>query len=163
MSVSLSSSETWCFSRLPRIDWEAYSRAEERTCHSIVRFKVHFNAVVVGARDKDWATALRSSSLVLWLRATRTLGLCIGFSLRAGGWTVSRDRIDGIEQWSVESSSSYKTRLISLYAIHRAWQWRNRWVASVWILDASKKSCNSHEAWKGCLWWQGLIQSRKIS
>ena len=74
---------------LPRVDCEAVGRAEERACHSIVRFEVQFNVVVVDMRDKDWAMALRSSSLMFWLWATCTLSLCIGFCLRTGGLTVS--------------------------------------------------------------------------
>ena len=75
---------------LPRVDCEAVGRAEERACHSIVRFEVQFNVVVVDMWDKDWAMALRSSSLMFWLWAACTLSLCIGFCLRTGGLTVSR-------------------------------------------------------------------------
>ena len=50
---------------LPRVDREAVRRAEERACHSIVRFEVQFNVVVADMWDKDWAMALRSSSDVL--------------------------------------------------------------------------------------------------
>ena len=76
---------------LPRVDCEAIRRVEERACHSIARFEVQFNVVVVDMWDKDWAMALRSSSLMLRLWAACTLSLCIGFCLRAGGHTVSRN------------------------------------------------------------------------
>ena len=56
----------------------------------MVRFEVQLNAVVVHMWDKDWAMALRSSSLMSWLWAACTLSLCIGFCLRAGGRRVSR-------------------------------------------------------------------------
>ena len=65
--------------------------AEERACHSIVRFEVQFNVVVVDVWDKDLEMALRSSSLMFWLWASCTLSSCIGFCLRAGGRTVSRN------------------------------------------------------------------------
>ena len=74
----------------PRVDCEAIRRAEEGVCNSIVWFEVQFNVVVVDMWDKDWAMALRSSSLMFWLWAACTLSLCIGFYLRAGGLTVSR-------------------------------------------------------------------------
>ena len=32
---------------LPRVDCEAVRRVEERACHSIVRFEVQFNVVVI--------------------------------------------------------------------------------------------------------------------
>ena len=76
---------------LPRVDCEATRRADGRSCHSIVRFEVQLNVVVVGMWDKDWAMALRSSYLMLCLWAACTLSLCIGFCLRAGGLTVSRN------------------------------------------------------------------------
>ena len=76
---------------LPRVDCKAIRRAEERACHSIVRFEVEFNVVVVDLWDKYWAIALHSSSLMFWLWAACTLTLCIGFCLRAGGRTVSRN------------------------------------------------------------------------
>ena len=76
---------------LPRVDCEAISRAEERACNSIVRLEVLFNVVVVDLWDKDWAITLRSSSLMSWLWAACTSSLCIGFCLRAGGRTVSRN------------------------------------------------------------------------
>ena len=76
---------------LPRVDCEAIRRAEERSCHSIVRFEVQFNVVVVDMWDKDWAMALRCSSLMFWLWAAYTLSLCLGFCLRAGGRTDSRN------------------------------------------------------------------------
>ena len=79
---------------LPRVDCEAIGRAEERACHSIVRFEVQLNVVVVDMWDNDWAMALRSSSLVYLLWAVCTLSLCLGSCLREGGQTVSRD------QWS---------------------------------------------------------------
>ena len=50
---------------LPRVDCEAARRAEERACHSIARFEVQFNVVVVDMWDRDWSMALRSSSDVL--------------------------------------------------------------------------------------------------
>ena len=57
----------------------------------MVRFEVQLNVVVVDMWDKDWAIALRSSSLMLWLWAACTLSLCIGICLRAGGRRVSRN------------------------------------------------------------------------
>ena len=75
---------------LPRVDCEAVRRAEERACHSIVRFEVQFNVVVVDMWENDLAMALHSSSLIFCLWAACTLSLCIGFYLRAGGRTVSR-------------------------------------------------------------------------
>ena len=64
MSVVLSSNQSRCrLSMLPRVDCEASRMALERACHSIVRFEVKFNVVVVYTWDKDWAMALRSSSL----------------------------------------------------------------------------------------------------
>ena len=68
---------------------EAIRRAEERTCHSIVRFEVQFNVVVVDMWDINWAMALRSSSLMFLLWAACALSLWIGFCLRAGGRTGS--------------------------------------------------------------------------
>ena len=50
---------------LPRVDCEASRRAEERACHSMVRFEVQLNVVVVDMWDKDWVMALCSSSDVL--------------------------------------------------------------------------------------------------
>ena len=50
---------------LPRVDCEAIKRAEERACHSIVRFGVQFNVVIVDMWDRDLAMALHSSSDVL--------------------------------------------------------------------------------------------------
>ena len=50
---------------LPSVDCEAIRMAEERACHTIVRFEVQFNVLVVDMWDKDWAMALRSSSDVL--------------------------------------------------------------------------------------------------
>ena len=76
---------------LPRVDCEAIRGAEERACHSIVRFEVQFNVVVVDMWDKDWALTLRSSSLMSWLWAVCTSIQCIGFCLRANGRTVSRN------------------------------------------------------------------------
>ena len=40
----------------------ASSLVEDNACHSIVRFKVYFDVVVM---DKDWAIALESSSDLL--------------------------------------------------------------------------------------------------
>ena len=74
---------------LPRVDCVAIRRAEERAYHSIVRFEVQFNVVVVDMWDKEWAMALRSSYLMFWLWAACTLSLCLGFCLRAGGRTAS--------------------------------------------------------------------------
>ena len=51
----------------------------ERACHSIVRFDVQLDVVVVDMWDKDLATALRGSSLKSWLWAACTLSLCIDF------------------------------------------------------------------------------------
>ena len=51
-------------SMLPRVDCEAIRLAEERAYHSIVRFDVQFDVVVVDMWDKDWSMALRSSSLM---------------------------------------------------------------------------------------------------
>ena len=76
---------------LPRVDCEAVRRAEERACLSMVRFEVQFNVVVVDMWDRDWSMALRSSFLMFWLWAAFTLSLCLGFCLRAGGLTVSRN------------------------------------------------------------------------
>ena len=76
---------------LPRVDCETIRRDEERACHSIIRFEGHFNVVVFVMWDKDWAMALRSSSPMFRLWAACTLSLCIGFCLRAGGQTVSRN------------------------------------------------------------------------
>ena len=92
MSVALSSNQSrCCLSILPRVDCEAIRRAEERDCHSIVRFEVQFNVVVVDMWDKDWSITLRSSFLMFWLWAACTLSSCLGFCLRAGGLTVSRN------------------------------------------------------------------------
>ena len=74
---------------LPRVNCEAIRRAEEEACHSIVRFEVQFNVVVVGMWDKDWSMALRSSSQMVWLLVACTLSLCLGICLPAGGRTVS--------------------------------------------------------------------------
>ena len=76
---------------LPRVDCEAVRRAEEIAYHSIVRFEVQFKVVVVDMWDKDCAMTLGSSSLMSWLWAACTLSLCLGFCLRAGGRTVSRN------------------------------------------------------------------------
>ena len=76
---------------LPRVDCKAIRSAVERACHSMVRFEVQFNVVVVDMWDRDWTMALRSSSLVICLWAACTLSLCIGFFLRAGGRTASRN------------------------------------------------------------------------
>ena len=76
---------------LPRVDSEANRRAEERACHSIVRFDVQFDVVVVDMWDKDWEMALRCFSLMFWLWAACTLSLRIGFCLRAGGRTANRN------------------------------------------------------------------------
>ena len=38
---------------------------------------MHFDVVVVGMQDKDWPMALRSSSLMFWSWAARTLSLRI--------------------------------------------------------------------------------------
>ena len=76
---------------LPRVDCEAIRSAEERACHSIVRVEVLFNVVVAYMWDRDWVMALRSSSLMFLLWAACTLSLCIGFCLRAGGRTASRN------------------------------------------------------------------------
>ena len=76
---------------LPRVDCEAIRRAEERACHSMAWLEVQFNAVVVDRWDSDWAMALRRSSLMFVLRAACTLSLYLGFCLRAGGLTVSRN------------------------------------------------------------------------
>ena len=67
---------------LPRVDWEAIKMAEERACHSIARFVMQFNVVVVGMWEKDCAMALHSSTLMFWLRAACTLSLCLGLSGR---------------------------------------------------------------------------------
>ena len=58
---------------LPRVDCEASRRTEERACHSIVRFQVQLNVVVLDMWDKYWAKALHSSSLMFWLWAACTL------------------------------------------------------------------------------------------
>ena len=76
---------------LPGVECEAIRRSEERACHSIVRFEVQCNVVVVDMWDKDWSMALRSSSLMFCLWAACTLSLCLGFCLRAGGRTVNRN------------------------------------------------------------------------
>ena len=76
---------------LPRVDCEAVRRAEEGACHSIARFEVQFNVIVVDMWHKDWAMALSSYSLMFRLWAACTLSLCIGFCLRAGCLTVSRN------------------------------------------------------------------------
>ena len=65
---------------LPSVDCDAIRRAEERACHSIVRFEVKFNVVVVDMSDEDWAMAFRSSSLMFWLWDACTLSLCIGIN-----------------------------------------------------------------------------------
>ena len=91
MSVALSSNQFLCrLSMLPRVDCEAIRRADERACHSIVKFKVQFNVVDVDMWDKDWAMALHSSSLMFILLAVCTLRLCLGFCQRAGGRKASR-------------------------------------------------------------------------
>ena len=86
---------------LTRVDYEAIRMAEERACHSMARFEVQLNVVVVDMWDIDWSMALRSSPLISWLRAACTLSLCLGFCLRADGQTVSRnvERLGG-DQWS---------------------------------------------------------------
>ena len=76
---------------LPRVDCEAIGRDEEIACQSIARFEVQFNVVVVDMWDNDWAMELRSSSLMFWLWAACTLSLCLGFYLRAGVLTASRN------------------------------------------------------------------------
>ena len=50
---------------LPRVDCRASRRAEERDCHSIVRFEMQFNVAVVDMWDTDLAMVLRSSSDVM--------------------------------------------------------------------------------------------------
>ena len=86
---------------LPRVDCEAVRRAEERACHSIVRFEVHSNVVVVDMWDKDWEMVLRSSSLIFLSWSAFTLISCIGFCLRPGGRTISvlLNELGG-DQWS---------------------------------------------------------------
>ena len=112
MSVALSSKQSWCrLSMLPRVDCEAIRRAEERACHSIVRFEVQFNVVVVDMWNKDWAMTLHSSSLMSWLWSACTLSLCIGFYLRAGGRQVSRN-VERIRRLTVEHSAPRMIRLI---------------------------------------------------
>ena len=73
-------------SQLRSIRW-----AEEIACHSIERFEVQSNVVLVDMWGKDWTMALRSCSLMFWLWSACTLGFCIGFCLRAGGRTVSNN------------------------------------------------------------------------
>ena len=63
----------------------------QRACHSIVRFEVQFNVVVVDLWDKALAIALHSSSLMFWLWVECTLSLHIVFGLRAGSRTVGRN------------------------------------------------------------------------
>ena len=96
---------------LPRVDCKAIRWAEERACHYIGRFEVQFNVVVVDMWDKHWAMALRSSSLMFWLRAACTLSLCLGFYLPAGGLTVSRD-VEQIRRISVEHSAPRMAQVI---------------------------------------------------
>ena len=55
--------------------------------------------------------ALRSSSLMLWLWAACTLSLWLGFCLRAGGRTVSRN-VERIRRGSVEHSATRIARVI---------------------------------------------------
>ena len=76
---------------LPRVDCGAIIWAEERACHSIVKFNAQFYVVVVDMWGKDLAMALRSFSLMFWLWAACSLSLCIGFCLRAGGRTARRN------------------------------------------------------------------------
>ena len=153
MSVALSSNQSWCrLSMLPRVDCEAIRRAEERAWHSIVMFEVQFNVVVVDMRYKDWAMALRSSSLMFWLWAACTLSSCLGSSLRAGGLTVSRN-VERIRRWSVELSAPRMTINLNFIKCHGAWQWRSQWGASVWTWDSFKKSCACHGVGRKCLWW----------
>ena len=52
ISAAFSSNQFfWRLTMLPRVDCEAIRRAEERTCHSIVRFEVQFNVVIVDMLD----------------------------------------------------------------------------------------------------------------
>ena len=96
---------------LQKFDCDAIRRAEERTCHFIVRLEVQFNVVVVDMLDKDWAMALRSSSLMFCLWVACTLSLCNGFCLRAGGRAVSRFD-ERIKRRSVEHSAPGIARVI---------------------------------------------------
>ena len=57
---------------LPRFDCEAIRRAEERACHSMVRFVVQFNVEVVDKWDRDWSMAMHSSTMMFWLWAACT-------------------------------------------------------------------------------------------
>ena len=73
MSAALSSNQSLCrLSMLPRVDCEAIRRAEERACHSIVRFEVQFNVVVVDLWDRDWAMAFHLSSDILLVGCSHT-------------------------------------------------------------------------------------------
>ena len=66
---------------LPTVDCEAVRRAEERACHSKVRFEEQSNVVVVDMWDRDLSMAFHSSSLMFGLWAACTLSLCLDFSL----------------------------------------------------------------------------------
>ena len=77
----------------------------------MVIFEVQSNVVVVVMWDKDWAMALRSSSLMSWLWAECTSSLCIGFCLQAGGRTVSRN-VERIRRSSVEHTAPRMAQII---------------------------------------------------
>ena len=86
---------------LPRVDCEAVRRSEERACHSILRFEVLFNVVVVDTWDKDWAMTLRSSSLMscLWAACTLVYALTSVCEQVVGQLAVMWNGL-GVDQWS---------------------------------------------------------------
>ena len=45
--VMSSNQSQYRLSRLPRVDLDASSRAEQRACNTVVRLKVHFDVVVI--------------------------------------------------------------------------------------------------------------------
>ena len=72
---------------LLRVDCEAIRRAEERACHSIVRFEVQLNVVVVDMWEKYWTMALRSSSLMFFVVVNRMHIEFMPWLLSASRWS----------------------------------------------------------------------------
>ena len=161
MTEALSSNQSWCrLFMLPRVDCEAIRRAEERAFHSMERFEVQFNVVVVDMRDKHWSMALRSSSLMFWLWAACTLSLCLGFCLHAGGRTVSRS-MERIRRWSVEHSAPRMARVFCTWFKSRRLTMMLSMRCQCLNLGCIQEVLCMLRSWKKCLWWQDPIQSRK--
>ena len=147
---------------LPTVNCNEIRRADERACHSIAWLDVQLNAVVGDMWDKDLSMALLSSTLMFCLWVACTLRLCIGFSLRAGGRTVSRN-FERIRYCSVEHSILRMARVICTSFMSRRLTVTQSMRCLCLDLGCIQKVMCMSWSRKKVFWWHVPIQSRELA